>query len=224
MTTYRKVVLANDQIYHIFNRGVERRNIFTTKWEFQRGLDVLKYYRFSNLPFRYSSLLKLPQEDREEILSKINKNNNKLVEIITFCLMPNHFHLLLKQLQSDGIKRFIANFSNSYTKYFNTKHERTGPLFEGIFKAILVETDEQLVHLSRYLHLNPTSSFIISAEDLETYQWSSFSEYLGKNSEHICDKDSILQLFSSTEDYHKFVLDQVSYAQDLDKIKHLAIE
>lgn len=223
MTTFRNVILADDQVYHVYNRGIEKRSIFTTKWEFQRALDVFKFYRFSDLPFRFSQLLKLPKDDREKILSEIN-NNDKLVEIIAFCLMPNHFHFILKQLQPDGIRKFISNFANSYTKYFNTKHERIGPLFEGIFKTVLVENDEQLVHLSRYIHLNPVSSFIIKSGDLESYIWSSLCEYLNENDNNFCAKNSVLSLFPSVEGYHKFILDQISYAQELDKIKHLVME
>lgn len=224
MTTFRNVVLANEQVYHLFNRGIERKTIFTTKWEYQRAYEILKYYRFSDLPFRLSQLLKLAKDEREKVLSEINQKNDKLVEIISFCLMPNHFHFMLKQLQTDGIKRFISNFTNSYTKYFNTKHERIGPLFEGIFKAVLVESDEQLVHLSRYIHLNPASSFIINTEDLEGYAWSSLPEYLIKSTVNTCNTEPVLSLFPSIEEYHKFVLDQVSYARELDKIKHLAME
>lgn len=224
MVTFRKIVLANEQIYHVFNRGVERRTIFTTKWEYQRSLGILKYYRFANLPTRFSQILKLTKEEREKIITELRKSNDKLVEILAYCLMPNHFHFLLKQLQTDGVKKFISNFSNSYTKYFNTKHERTGPLCEGIFKAVLVETDEQLVHLSRYIHLNPVSSFIIPIDELEQYPWSSFKEYLGIINEPFCEKNIVLDLFPSIKNYHKFVLDQVTYAQELDKIKHLTIE
>ena len=224
MATFRRVILAEGQVYHIFNRGIEKRTIFTTKWEYQRALEIIKYYRFSNLPFRLSQLLKLAKDEREQVLSEINKKNDKLVEIISFCLMPNHFHLILRQLQSDGIKKIISNFTNSYTKYFNTKHERVGPLFEGIFKAVLVESDEQLIHLSRYIHLNPVSSFLIPNEELENYIWSSLPEYLENIDDGICSKDTVLSLFPSIESYHKFILDQISYAQELDKIKHLTME
>lgn len=216
--------MVNDQIYHIYNRGVERRAIFTTKWEFQRSLDILKYYRFTSLPSRFSQMLKLARDEREQTLSALKKSNNKLVEIIAFCLMPNHFHFLLRQVQDEGIRKFISNFTNSYTKYFNTKHKRIGPLVEGIFKAVLVETDEQLVHLSRYIHLNPVSSFIIPVKNLEQYPWSSLREYLNLDSKPFCDKDIVLNLFPSAKDYYKFVLDQISYAQELDKIKHLLME
>lgn len=93
--------------------------------------------------------------------------------------MPNHFHLLLKQTKENGISKLVANFQNSYTRYFNLKNERVGPLFQGVFKALRVKTDEQLIHVSRYIHLNPYSSSVIkSFEELKRYPWSSVEEYL----------------------------------------------
>ena len=224
MATFRKVVFANDQIYHVFNRGVDRRSVFLTNWEYSRVIETIKYYRFSDLPFRLSKLLNLPQAQRIKVLSDIQSDNEKLVEIISFCIMPNHFHLMLKQLKEGGISKFISNLTNSYTKYFNTKHERVGPLFEGIFKAVIVETDEQLIHLSRYIHLNPVSSFIIQEKDLENYPWSSLPEYLGKSEENFCKKETVMDLFKNIKDYKKFIMDQISYAKELEKIKHIALE
>ncbi|MBI2021782.1 transposase [Candidatus Daviesbacteria bacterium] len=224
MTNLRKVVLANNQTYHIFNRAIDRQTIFNTKWEYKRAVETIKFYRFANLPFKLSQLLNLPDEDRQHTMRELNQNNERLVDIITFCIMPNHFHFMLKQLKDNGISKFIANFTNSYTKYFNTKHERKGHLFEGQFKAVLIENDEQLIHLSRYIHLNPVTSFIIKAQDLDNYQWSSFPEYLNLTLDNFFQKETILDYFSSIEAYKQFVYNQVKYAQELEKIKHLLIE
>ena len=223
MTTYRKVVFANGELYHVYNRGVERRPVFTNKREYGRAFDTLKFYRFSDLPLRLSKFLVIPESERLELITNISKHD-KIVEIIAYCLMPNHFHFLLKQTQTNGISRFLANFTNSYTKYFNTKRNRVGPLFQGLFKAVHIETDEQFIHVSRYIHLNPVSSFIIKIEELENYQWSSFPEYMNKTSEVICYTKPILDYFSSVEKYRQFVFDQASYAQELDKIKHLIFD
>jgi putative transposase len=216
--------LANDQIYHIFNRGIERRDVFTNKYEFQRAVDTVGYYRFFNLPLKFSQFLNKPQQVRNDIFSDIEIGNEKIVSVIAFCLMPNHFHFLLKQLKENGISRFISNFTNSYTKYFNTKNERAGPLFQGIFKSVLIETNEQLLHLSRYIHLNPVSSFLIPDKDLQNYQWSSLPEYLNLNEKDICDRKIVLDQFSSIQKYKDFLLVQVKYAQELEKIKHLTID
>ena len=135
--------------------------------------------------------------------------------------MPNHFHFLLKQTAEEGIAKFMSNFQNSYTRYFNTRHNRVGPLFQGPFRAVRVETDEQLLHLSRYIHLNPYSSFVVkNIKDLEEYQWSSFKEYLGKE-KGFCQKEIVMSFFKNPQDYRKFVFDQADYQRELQKIKHL---
>ena len=102
--------------------------------------------------------------------------------------MGNHFHFLIKQASDNGISKFMANFTNSYTKYFNTKHQRVGPLFQGVFKAVHVDSDEQLIHLSRYIHLNPVMGFVIKAEELKDYKWFSYPNYIGKQDVEFIEK------------------------------------
>lgn len=223
MATYRRVIFANDQIYHIYNRGVERRDVFTNKREYLRALETLKYYRFANIPLKLSKFLSSSNQEKSKILETITQNG-KLVEILAFCLMPNHFHFLLKQVQNNGIAKFISNFTNSYTKYFNTKNDREGPLFQGLFKAVLVETDEQMIHLSRYIHLNPVTSFIIEPNQLEDYLWSSYIEYINPDIEQICNREEVMNFFPTIKKYKNFVMEQVDYARELDKIRHLALE
>lgn len=123
--------------------------------------------------------------------------------------MPNHFHLLLKQKIKNGIPKFLSNSSNSYTRYFNTKRKRVGPLFQGIFKAVRIETDDQLIHVSRYTHLNPVASLVIKDEELGNYPWSFFPEYLRPKSEMVCEQKVILDFFSSRLAYRKFVYNQI---------------
>lgn len=224
MSTSRKVVFANEQLYHIFNRSIERKTIFGRKKELARASETLRYYRFENLPLRFSKFLVQTEERQIEIEHLIDTPDNKSIEVLAYCFMPNHFHFLLRQLKDNGISQFVANFTNSYTKYFNTKYERNGPLMQGLFKAVLVETDEQLIHLSRYIHLNPVASFIIKERELETYPWSSLREYLGLETHNICDIAPILSQFPHKESYKQFVYDQISYAKELERIKHLAIE
>lgn len=223
MPTNRKLVFANGQFYHVFNRGVERRHTFTTSKEFVRAYETLKYYRFANLPLRFSKFLTLNKEEKEKFIVKLDRKNT-LVEIIAYCFMPNHFHFLLRQNKDNGTSKFMANFQNSYSKYFNKKNERTGPLFEGLFKAVLVESDEQLLHLTRYIHLNPVTPYLINEEELPNYEWSSFPEYLNHKEGSFIAADVALNFFKSSEKYNQFVLDQVEYARTLDAIKHALLE
>lgn len=136
--------------------------------------------------------------------------------------MPNHYHFILKQIQDNGISEFINKVSNSYTKYFNTRHNRVGPLLQGQFKAVRVESDEQLIHLSRYIHLNPIISFLI--KDLCKYPWSSYLDFIDLKPDKICQNDLVLSLFKNSQDYEKFVLDQIDYAKSLKEIEHLTFD
>lgn len=220
----RFVPLVNDNFYHIFNRGVNKQPIFEGIKDYRRAMEVLEFYSYTP-KLRYSKFLLLSQEERSSFMDNLRQENDKLVDLVCFCLMPNHLHLLLTQKKDNGISKFMANLQNSYTRYFNTKHERVGPLMQGQFKAVLIEDDDQLLHVSRYIHLNPYSSFIVKdLADLEKYPWSSLPEYLEMASTSICNKQVILSYFKSVEDYKKFVFDQADYQRKLEKIKHLVLE
>lgn len=136
--------------------------------------------------------------------------------------MPNHFHLILRQTREGGIKEFMQKALNSYTKYYNTKHNRVGPLFQGQFKAVLIESNEQLMHLSRYIHLNPFVAEI--TKDYENFPYSSYSDFIGNTNQQLIATNSILSLFSSSQDYQSFVKDHASYALELGGIKQLLID
>ncbi|MBI2330135.1 transposase [Candidatus Daviesbacteria bacterium] len=201
---------VNGQFYHIYNRGVEKRTIFEKQWDYSRLIKTIRYYQLLGPKPKLSKF----------VAGSVFKPdiNKKIVDIICYCLMPNHFHFLIKQLEDGGITEFISKLSNSYTKYYNVKYNRVGPLLQGEFKAVLIESDEQLIHVSRYIHLNPIASFLI--KDLNEYRWSSYKEYIENNTNGICNKEDILNFFKSPKEYEKFVLDQVDYAQRLEIIKH----
>lgn len=207
----------------MFNRGVERRPIFTDKREFSRAQELIKLYRHKEVPIRYSQLILKPQEVRNEILEDLYKTEKK-VDILAYCLMPNHFHFVLRQNLTNSISRFTSDFSNAYTRYFNTRNLREGPLLQGIFKAVLVESDEQFMHVSRYVHINPVVSSLVELENLDSYAWSSYPEYLGLSDKNIVKKDDLLGMFKSIEAYRNFVNDQIGYAKELEIVKHLLIE
>ena len=109
-------------------------------------------------------------------------------------------------------------------KYFNLKHKRIGPLFQSMFKAVRIETDDQLLHVSRYIHLNPSTSYIVDIEKLSAFHWSSFPEYLGERSSLFVNYEIILSLVGGKQKYKDFIFDQAEYQRELDKIKHLTLE
>lgn len=217
----RKIIFANNEIYHIFNLAIEKRPIFTGKREYGRALLALDYYRHKSI-LSLAQFLKLEDQKQELFFQLINKNK-KLIEVLSFCLMPNHFHLLVRQLKNDGIKTYLSNFSNSYTRYFNTKHKRIGPIFQGTFKAVRIEDDDQLIHVCRYIHLNPVVSFVIKESDLEDYLYTSFPEFVGRK-KGFCNKEVVLEYFSSIEKFKNFVHDQVDYGKKLEAVKHLTFD
>jgi len=218
-----KVILANNEIYHVFNRSIEQKPIFTDKRERDRALLTLDFYRFSKISTGLAQVLKLELERRNFFLSQLKEKGEKLAEILSFCLMPNHYHLLLRQIQEGGIREFISNFGNSYTRYFNTKHKRVGPIFQGYFKSVRIEDEEQLIHVVRYVHLNPVVSYLVSQDDLEKYPYCSFQEYLGKK-EGFCNKNIVMDHFLSIDKFTNFTFDQVDYGRKLEAIKHLIHE
>lgn len=224
MTSQRKFVLANDQTYHVFNRGVEKRSVFVVQSDYRRALMTLDYYRYANRAEKLSRFLTLQERDKSLALSTLQVESKMQVEILAFCLMPNHFHLILRQKNDNGISKFISQFTNSYTRYFNTKNDRVGPLFQGTFKAVMVEDDEQLVHLSRYIHLNPTTSFIVSQSKLLDYKWSSLNQYINGTSTELCNTTLISSFFATRQSYLEFVNDYAESAQALHYIKHLKID
>lgn len=216
--------LVTNEIYHVFNRGIDHRPTFTNSREHQRAIITLKFYQSASSSIKLSQFLILNKERQKDIWQRLKKQK-KLVEHLSFSLMPNHFHFLLRQTAEGGISKFMSNFQNSYTRYFNTRHERVGPLFLDQFKAVRIETEEQLLHVSRYIHLNPYSSFVVkSLKELKSYPWFSLPEYLGLANENVCEKTIILANFKAPKDYQKFVFDHADYQRELEKIKHLTFE
>lgn len=221
----RKIPLVTDELYHVINRGAASQPVFLKQKDYLRGLETILYYQNQNPPLRYSFFLRLPKEQRAKLLERSKSKSKFWIEIIAYCLMPNHLHLLVKQVRDRGISSFMSQFTNSYTRYFNTKQKRVGPLFQGKFKAVRVETDEQLIHLSRYIHLNPYTSYVVKTlKGLESYLYSSLPEYLGRQESSYCNREIVLHNFKSVSSYRKFVLDQADYQRRLEEIKHLALE
>lgn len=211
----RKVILATGETYHIFNRSLRQIPIFTNKREFDLFLMAARYYLQVGHPVKFS--LYRQQSSKYEIdLSK------KLVKIIAYCLMPNHFHFILTQMEEEGIKTFIHRLATSYSHYFNLKYKQKGSVFESKFKALRVETQEQLIHLSRYIHLNPVTNFLV--EDPKKYDYSSYKIYLGKQKSDFINPSGVMADFSSPKLYEQFVLNQKDYQRELERIKHLMLE
>lgn len=214
----KRMPLVTGNIYHVFNRGVNKTPIFFAENDYSRFLDAAVHYLSKNTKYTYE---KQKLSDNDETGSSESAPAPK-VEVLAYCLMPNHFHFLVKQFEDGGITSYFRRLANSYAHFINLKYKRVGPLFQGRFKTVSVETDEQLLHLSRYIHLNPMVSGLVSS--LENYHWSSYMVHTGKRHDQLCQPKMIKDFFKSSIDYEKFVLDRVSYAKTLDKIKHAAFD
>ena len=223
MANPRKIVFRNDSIYHICNRAVDGRSIFRSKREYERGLMLLRFYKYAKTPMRLSYLLNLSHENQLEVLSRL-ENSERLVSILSYAFMPNHFHVLLKQLTDNGISKFVSNISNSYSRYSNVKSKRIGPVFQGRFRAVFIQSNEQLAHVSRYIHLNPVTASIIDFQALANYEFTSYIDYVNGNSRGMVDTEDVLSLFNSAEDYEEFVTDHIGYSKTLHEIEYLTLE
>jgi len=211
---YRIVPLVTGEFYHLYNRGLEKQDIFQINRDRSHFIDSMFYYQIQDPKPKFSTY-------RRSRIFPVDPTK-KIVDIVCFCLMPNHFHFLIKQLTDGGITEFMRRFIHSYTKYRNVKYNHQGPLFNGAFRAVLMESDEQLIHVSRYIHLNPLVSMMV--KDLKLYPWSSYHEYIGLSNDPRIAKDEILKFFKIPQDYEKFVLDQADYGATLEMIKHQLID
>jgi len=219
----RKTPLVTDHYYHVFNKGINGQNIFLDQNDYQRMINSVWVYRYLFPPLRMSYLLRLTEKEIVKIKHSLAKED-RCVDIISYCFMSNHFHFLIKQLTDNGISTFMGRLQDSYARYYNTKQKRFGPLFQGRFKAVLIESEEQLIHVSRYIHLNPFSSFVVKdLPELRQYPWSSLQEYLTKTP-YVCKTEILSASFETPEKHWQFIADQADYQRKLEQNKHLNLE
>ena len=183
-----------------------------------------RYYRASSPDMRFSKFLELFAKTKNTGFkaSSIPSKDERLVDIVAYCLMPTHMHFILKQLKEGGISRFMANVQNSYSRYFNLKYDRNGPLWGGRFKNVLIDSQEYFSHLTCYIHLNPVSAGLTKRP--EDWEFSSYREYCGRISseEAICSHDQLLDM--DHLEYQRFVEARIEDQRELGEIKHLLLE
>lgn len=213
----RAIPIITGEIYHIYNRGVAKQPTFVNETEYQRMIRLAWFYRFIKPPIRYSKFNKLSKAIQDNFIQNM-PNNPKLVEIYAYAFMPNHFHILLKQLVDGGIALFTNKITNGYTKFKNDKLDRVGPVFQGTYKATLMESDEQLLHTHRYILLNPyTSRIVNSFNELQSYRYCSLFECLQPQNAYICDTQQILTHFNNLDSYLTFLQNNLAYQRLLKK-------
>lgn len=195
LKTMRKVKFANNEYYHIYNCGVDKRDVFCNERDYARFLFGMK--EFNNIN-PVGSLQSRENTKNRRPMSK----TEPLVELICYCLNQNHYHMLLKQIAENGISEFMKRIGDGYTKYFNYKNNRFGSLFQGKFKSIHIDNNEYLLWLSAYINGN---SAIHKISGTENHKWCSYDEYIGEKEEALCNKGIILSQFKKIEEYNEYV-------------------
>ena len=196
----RKSLFAIGEHYHIYNRGVDKRITFTDEYDIRRFFQsMVEFNTVKPIGSLYeNSFLQLGGETP--------KLGEKLVNIIAYCLNPNHFHLILEQLVEGGISEFMKRLGGGYTGYFNKKYTRSGSLFQGVFKDVHIDTNEYLLHVSSYVNLNDRVHQLGGETPKLVRSMSSWGEYTDKRIKGICEKDIILGQFKNIKEYKKFAL------------------
>lgn len=229
------------EIYHIFNRGVEKRNIFQQISDYFRFVFCLYELNDKNL-VKMRNRIKEQKERKSTGATRATKRES-LVEVIAFCLMPNHYHLVLRQLVDNGISHFMKKLGDSYVGYFNQRHNRKGmgSLFQGRFKAVHVKTNNQFINLICYIFTNPVElleknwkeigvkSPRRAIKHLESYRWSSYLDCIGKpNFPSVTKRDFLMQVLGSSTNLKKFVESWIFYNSEVsrgyEKIRSLVLE
>ena len=187
---YRKTPFVENEYYHIYSRGVEKRKIFLNVKDYNRFVALL-YIMNQTGSFRMDNFLRDNKNDLVNIFNE--KTDEPLVSILGYCLMPNHFHLILYEHTEGGISKFMGKLLTAYSMYFNTKYERSGPLFTHPFRSEHIDNESQHMYIFCYVHLNPLSIVEKSwkeegvknkkeaIEFLEKYQFSSYQDFIEKN-------------------------------------------
>src|SRR3989338_2428056 len=198
----RKTPFINGKIYHIYNRGVDKRAIIMDHSDADRFFRSMIEF---NVPDPIGSLY--VNSFKKQIRGSTSKDekgqeNERIVDIICYCVNPNHFHFILRQVSDRGIEKFMQRIGTGYTMYFNNRYERSGALFQGKFKAIHVDTNEYLLRLSSYVNLNfRVHRYGVQALPLIRSSWD---EYLGKSNKQYCEKDVILGQLRHPSEYADF--------------------
>ncbi len=213
----RKVPFINNKYYHIFNRGVDKREIFSEYEDVERFFQSMEQF---NTTESIGSIFE--NSFRKKAL--LGSSTPKLVNFACYCINPNHYHFILEQVNDKGIEKFMQRLGTGYTNYFNNKYYRNGALFQGRFKSVHIDSNEYLLHLSAYVNLNNKVHSLGSS----TPKWrmkSSWDEYVSANNGHnFCKKDIILEQFDNIAEYKEFAEDALISIREKKEMEKLFLE
>jgi REP element-mobilizing transposase RayT len=205
--------LVSGEYYHIFNRGVEKRSIFKDRKDMERFLKcIVEFNRREPIGSLYENYFY-----EKKFGNRVSK---KLTDIVCYCLNPNHYHFILKQSTDQGISKFMHKVMLGYTKYFNQKYDRVGPLFQGPYRLVHIKSNEQLLHAGVYINLNFK---VHGARD--NFFRSSWSEYIHENNpKELCEKGIILKQFKNPVEYKKFAEYTLPSIKDKKEMAKIVLE
>jgi len=223
----RRVPLVTGWIYHVFNRTIFKQDLFINQADYLRFSWLAYLLQFGRRPFSPSVFFRATDNMQRLMLQSLTQKP-RLVQILAFAWMPNHYHMILKQVADKGIQTYLSNLQNAYTRYFNVKNNQKGQLFNPQFKAVVIEDDEQFKHTTRYVILNPHTAYVVKdLEALKVYPWTCLPEFLGQDSPigvPLTETKPYLEMFESPDRLIKYILDQADYQRQLARIKHLMLE
>lgn len=230
---------SNEEIYHVYNRGTDKRLIFQEEIDYIRFIhDLFEFNDTADAgkPYIPPSLKKTKQSPEVNLREIEKQPRELLVEILAFCLMPNHFHLLLRQKIDNGIPKFMLKLGTGYTNYFNKKYERGGVLFQGSYKHVQITEQNHFVHLPYYIHLNPLDLITPAWREgilydlqkilrfLKTYRWSSYLDYVGiKNFPSVTQRALLAETLGTSHEQTTYMIEWIQ-RNGLETIEHLILE
>ncbi|MFA6159777.1 MAG: transposase [Parcubacteria group bacterium] len=220
----RKIEFANEEYYHIFNRGVDKREIFLNTQEYDRFILAMQLLndKEDGLMIKWRDYKKAnPSAKLEAFLKRSFRKQEPLVEIIAYCLNPNHYHFILKQIEDSGIERFMHKIGTSYTKYFNKKNKRSGVLFQGVFKSVHIDSNEYLLYLSAYVNKN---NFIHDYNKDDNWSYSSLLDYLGEEKSGLVKMNAVLGQFKNVNEYKEFLKNNALHMKERKEMEEYLIE
>jgi len=201
-------ISAPGEYFHIYNRGNAKEKIFVEEQDFSFFLMRLKQNLFPD------------QEDRGQ--SRLQSLPPDSFSVVCYCLMPNHFHFLMRQNTDLPISKLLLKLCTSYSMYFNKKYNRVGHIFQDQFKQVWIGDNEYLTWLSAYIHQNPKVAGL--ANNIKKYPWSSYLDFIGERNDSLCRKEIILSQFNSVRDYENFVSDSFDIIKNGKLAKELLLD
>lgn len=222
----RRTEFANEEYYHICNRGVDKRDIFMCQNDYKRflvSMDLLNDKKDGLMKIWTNAKRKNSKIKVVDIPELNFVKRELLVEINVYCLNPNHFHFQLKQLEENGVQLYMHKLSTSYTNYFNKKYDRSGALFQGRYKSVHIDTNEYFLYLSAYINKN---YFIHGYEERNDWIYSSLPDYLAKRKETLynINMSPILDQFGNYKEYEEYIRKNALYIKEKKEMEKYILE